>query len=76
MGKHGGRLGSIQVQSFDGEVSAWVGGGFSDDEREDFWADHSLVLDRVVSLEYRIVTDLNSLESPQFLAVVPDEVEA
>jgi DNA ligase 1 len=71
-GKHAGRLGSIEVQSFDGEVTAWVGGGFDDAERDYYWAQQDAILGHIVEIEYRKVTDLNSLESPQFVAVRTD----
>jgi len=71
-GKHNGRLGSIEVQSFDGEVMAWVGGGFNDAERDYYWTHQDAILGHIVEIEYIKITDLGSLESGQFVAVRTD----
>jgi DNA ligase-1 len=63
-GKHEGKLGSVVV-SYEG-VEVQVGSGWSDELREEVWADREAFLGRVIEVRYQEVTPDGSLRFPTF----------
>ena len=63
-GKHEGKLGSVLVR-FEG-VEVQVGSGFSDELREQIWADQDAFLGRVIEVRYQEITPDGSLRFPTF----------
>ena len=63
-GKHEGKLGSVLVR-FEG-VEVQVGSGFSDELREQIWADQDAFLGRMIEVRYQEITPDGSLRFPTF----------
>jgi len=63
-GKHEGKLGSVIV-SYEG-VEVQVGSGWSDELREQVWADQDAFLGRMIEVRYQEVTPDGSLRFPTF----------
>lgn len=63
-GKHEGKLGSVLVK-FDG-VEVQIGSGFSDDLREQIWADQDSFIGRMIEVRYQEVTENGALRFPTF----------
>lgn len=63
-GKHEGKLGSVVV-SYEG-VEVHVGSGWSDELRDQVWADQASFLGRVIEIRYQEVTPDGSLRFPTF----------
>ena len=68
-GKHAGRLGAIIATGTDGneDNSQRVGGGFSDTEREEIWADQEKFRGQWFEAVGRRVFDSGSLRHPNFV---------
>lgn len=66
-GKHVGRLGALVVQR--GEVRVEVGSGFTDAEREEFWANPP----RCIEVKYQDALASGSLRFPIFVRVRDDK---
>jgi len=64
-GKHVGKLGSVEV-TFNG-VKVRVGSGFSDELRDEIWADPNAFIGRIVEIRYQEVTPDGSLRFPTFV---------
>lgn len=82
-GKYEGMLGGLVVD-FNG-VSVRVGGGFSDQQRQEFWAAYlndllldypELLLGRMIEVEAHEVTPDGSLRHPRFVRFRSDKQEA
>ena len=63
-GKHEGKLGSVVV-TYEG-VEVHVGSGWSDELRDQVWADQASFLGRVIEIRYQEVTPDGSLRFPTF----------
>lgn len=70
-GKYQGMLGSAVVY-FNG-VRVYVGSGFSDDERVDFWEHPEKVMSRTIEIQFHEVTPDGSLRHPRFIRVRDDK---
>ncbi len=64
-GRHQDKLGAVQVM-YNG-VMVKVGSGFSDEEREQVWADKDSFLGRMIEVRYQEVTPDGSLRFPTFV---------
>ena len=64
-GKHVGKLGAIVVD-YKG-VTVKVGSGFSDELRENIWANRESFTKRMVEIRYQEITDDGSLRFPTFV---------
>ena len=64
-GKHSGKLGSVVVK-YNG-VNVQVGSGFSDELREDVWADKDRFIGRIIEVRYQEETPDGSLRFPTFV---------
>lgn len=74
-GKYVGLLGGLIVEH--GEVRVNVGGGFTDQQRKEFWeADDSELLGRLIEVQYHEVTPDGSLRHPRFVRFRDDKKEA
>ncbi len=63
-GKYAGMLGALIVDHAGVRVN--VGTGFSDSQRESFWADRQLLIGRLCEVEYHEITPDGSLRHPRF----------
>ena len=71
-GRNKGRLGAVKVQFRDNIVS--VGSGFSDEQRDAFWDNPSLIVGSVIEVKYKEVTKnkdtgAESLQFPVFMGI-------
>jgi ATP-dependent DNA ligase len=66
MGKHEGRLGAIQGVTKSG-TPVYVGGGFSDDDRQEIWNNQPLYVGKWFEVEARARFVSGSLRHPQFV---------
>ena len=72
-GKHEGKLGSVVV-NYEG-VEVQVGSGWSDELREQIWADPKNFVGRVIEVRYQEVTPDGSLRFPTFKCFRNDREE-
>ena len=63
-GRHSGKLGAVKI-NYNG-VIVKVGSGFSDEEREQVWADKDDFIGRMIEVRYQEVTPDGSLRFPTF----------
>jgi ATP-dependent DNA ligase len=79
-GKYAGKLGGLIVDRKGVEIR--VGGGFSDEQRESFWkqflsekidSKDSLLLSRLIEVEYHEITKDGSLRHPRFIRFRDDK---
>lgn len=70
-GKYYGMLGAVIVYFKGKRVS--IGTGFSDEEREMFWADPNLIRGKVIEIHYHQATPDGSLRHPRFHCVREDK---
>ena len=61
--KYENTLGGLIVMQENG-VEGKVGGGFSDDERDEIWEKSDAVIDRVIEVEYQNLTDDKKMRFP------------
>lgn len=67
-GKHAGRLGSIGgAEEQDGPVLCWVGGGFSDEEREYIWENKLFLRNKQFDAVGKAVFSSGALRHPNFV---------
>jgi len=72
-GKHTGKLGAFQCSGVENDrhISVSVGSGFSDEQRESFWADRESLLGHIVEVRADAITQNQdgtfSLRFPRFL---------
>jgi ATP-dependent DNA ligase len=66
-GKYQGMLGAAVVY-FNG-VRVFVGSGFSDEERRDFWNNPDQIMSKTIEIQYHEVTPDGSLRHPRFIKV-------
>ena len=64
-GKHSGRLGKFFVD-YKG-VKVGVGGGYNDEQRENYWAGKEQMLGNIIEVKHWGITPDGSLRFPQFL---------
>jgi DNA ligase 1 len=74
-GRHRGRLGGIHVENADASITTKVGSGFSDDLREEIWADRANWLGAVVQIQCQDKTKDGSLRFPVFIMRRKDKEE-
>ena len=72
-GKYVGMLGAAIVKYRGKRVN--VGTGFSDEEREQFWKDPSLIKGRIIEIQYHEETPDGSLRHPRFVRVREDKTQ-
>jgi DNA ligase-1 len=72
-GKYVGMLGAAIVKYRGKRVN--VGTGFSDEEREQFWKDPSLIKGRIIEIQYHEETPDGSLRHPRFVRVREDKAQ-
>lgn len=72
-GKYVGMLGAAIVKYRGKRVN--VGTGFSDEEREQFWKDPSLIKGRIIEIQYHEETPDGSLRHPRFIRVREDKTQ-
>jgi len=78
-GRNVGRLGALVCEGIDDgkEISVNVGSGFSDDDRDNFWSDRSLVVGRTVEILCDVITQNQdgtySLRFPRFIRFRDDK---
>lgn len=72
-GKYEDQLGGI-ICDYNG-VLVRVGGGFTDEERKDYWNNKGLILGRMAEVEYHEETPDGSLRHPRFLRWRDDKHE-
>ncbi len=72
-GKYAGMLGAAIVKYRGKRVN--VGTGFSDEEREQFWKDPSLIKGRIIEIQYHEETPDGSLRHPRFVRVREDKTQ-
>ena len=70
-GKYHGMLGAVVVNYRGKRVN--VGTGFSDSERELYWKDPSLLMRKVIEIQYHEETPDGSLRHPRFIKVREDK---
>lgn len=67
-----GRLGGVIIEHDDG-VRTECGSGFSDDERERFWKDPSLIVGKVIETEFQNYTEKGHLRFPIYKRIRIDK---
>lgn len=68
--KYEGKLGNIIIQTSCGKLVSSCGSGFSDQQRIDFWNDQSLILNKIVSLEFnKLSKNKNNNDVSLFLPI-------
>lgn len=81
-GKHAGKLGAFEMESSDGLINVWSGGGFSDKQREEFWEKRDEMLEGICTvksndlIQNRNTPEKFSLFLPRFVEWRIDKVEA
>ena len=70
-GRHTGKLGAIVVDHKGVRVK--VGSGFSDDLREQIWANPDFFMGRIVEIRYQEITPDGSLRFPTFVCFRNDK---
>lgn len=70
-GKYVGKLGAFTATF--GDISAKVGGGFTDKEREEFWVNKDEMVGRTIEVEYHEITPDKSLRHPRYVKLRPDK---
>ena len=69
-GKAKGKLGGVNLESAEGRIKVNCGSGFSDEERELYWNNPNLILDKIVETEYDSITkDKKTLQESLFLPI-------
>lgn len=72
-GKYEGLLGGLIVDRNGVEVR--VGGGFSDQQRIDFWHNQDVVIGQLIEIEFHEITPDGSLRHPRFIRFRSDKDE-
>lgn len=72
-GKYQGQLGGVVVM-FEGKRNR-VGGGFSDKQRKDFWANPNLIIGKMIEVHYMEKTDDGNMRHSRFFDFRPDKEE-
>jgi DNA ligase-1 len=72
-GKYVGSLGALLVDR--NGVIVRVGGGFSDEERADFWANQKKYLGKLIEVSFQEATPDGSLRHPRFVRLRMDKSE-
>ncbi len=80
LGKHRGRLGTLKCRDASGRLTVGIGGGYSDDQREEFWAMKDELIGQIITVRYNelISDDYGdiSLFLPRFIEHRLDKTEA
>lgn len=80
LGKHAGRLGTLKCKDASGSLRVGIGGGYSDDQREEFWVDRNNLKGKVITVRYNelISNDQGdiSLFLPRFIEMRLDKNKA
>ena len=65
-GKYSSSAGGVIIQMPDSEVLVRVGSGFSDQQRDEIYADPDKFIGRMIEVKYHEVTPDGSLRHPRF----------
>ena len=65
-GKYSSSAGGVIIQMPDSEVLVRVGSGFSDEQRDEIYADPDMFIGRMIEVKYHEVTPDGSLRHPRF----------
>ncbi len=69
-GKAEGKLGGVNLESAEGRIKVNCGSGWSDDERELYWNNPNLILDKILEVEYDSITkDKKTQQESLFLPI-------
>lgn len=72
-GKYFGMLGAVIVKYKNKRVN--VGSGFSDEQRQQFWADPGLIKGKIIEVQFHEETPDGSLRHPRFVRIREDKTQ-